>query len=220
MGGVEAPGHRAKGQVNQGSTAVGPGAGPDYLGNGVVSVAQSSGEGRGVETRRQSREIPSPAKNRFHTVFEIVQGGGDESYDAPLGARTRDGDLGVVDGTSVRRHRPGVRAGLSKNQIGLEFLTRRFDRPEHRLGREPSEELAVQESRRLGVWQPGRAPPQVFRFRRVGRVTQIMFDAKFLNFFGEARRHDHEDLVTTFTRGLDEGHQGIEMPRQARRTEK
>jgi hypothetical protein len=47
-----------------------------------------------------------------------------------------------------------------------------------------------------------------------------MFDTKFLNFFGEARRHDREDLVTTFTRGLDEGHQGIEMARQARRTEK
>jgi hypothetical protein len=40
-----------------------------------------------------------------------------------------------------------------------------------------------------------------------------MFDAQFLHFLGEAWWNNHEKLVAPFSRGLDEGHQGIEVPR-------
>jgi hypothetical protein len=47
-----------------------------------------------------------------------------------------------------------------------------------------------------------------------------VFDTKVINLFGQPRRDNHEDLIATFSRGPDEGHQGIEVPRQSRRAEK
>ena len=37
--------------------------------------------------------------------------------------------------------------------------------------------------------------------------------------FGETRRHDHEDLVAAVAGGVDEGHQGVEVPGEAGGTE-
>ena len=58
-----------------------------------------------------------------------------------------------------------------------------------------------------------------FDFVGIGRVTQIVRDAECVDLGGETRRHDDEDLVAAFSRGIDEGHQGIEVPGQARGTE-
>ena len=125
----------------------------------------------------------------------------------------------MFDRTTLRDDRAGVGARFANDQVGFEGVTRRVDRREHRLGRESAEELAVEESRGLRVGQARRASPELFRLRGIGRVTQIVRDAECLDVGGETRRHDHEDLVAAVACGVDEGHQWVEVPGQAGRTE-
>ena len=78
----------------------------------------------------------------------------------------------------------------------------------------PAEELTVEEPRRLPVRNPGGPPPELLCLRRIGRIALEVCETESLHHPDEARGNDDHDLVTTRTRGVDERHEGIEVPGQ------
>ena len=113
----------------------------------------------------------------------------------------------------TRHDRARVRAGLAKDEVGLERVAGRFNGGQHRRGRESTEELAVEESRRLCVRHPRRALPQLLSTPSDPAASLwTCATPEFLHRTDEGWRDDDEHVVTAARAASMKGTKGLKCP--------
>ena len=141
---------RAEGQVDQ--RRVRPTPPVRQRGGSFARLVKPNGvrEGRRVERRRESRQIGLSSQLGDQALAVLLQRGGGHGDRAGLDLGQRDRHLGDRRPRPGREHRRGVLGRVAQHQLGTPVVPCILHPRQHRVGRQPTEQLAVAQHRRFG----------------------------------------------------------------------